>query len=98
MYRSQPQCPPVNTHQAFRRAHQRSFHLPAQTTAGDKDAKLIGLKSEYAKALWKCQEKTWLPQAAHDQATYLVDLIDHHLKGRYRWFRPISHLVRRKED
>jgi hypothetical protein len=39
-----------------------------------------------------------MPQAAHDQAAYLVDLIDHHLKGRYRWFRPISHIVRRKED
>jgi hypothetical protein len=69
-----------------------------EPTAGDKDAKLAGLKSEYAKALWRCQEKTWMPQAAHDQATYLVNLINHHLKGCYRWFRPISHIVRHKED
>jgi hypothetical protein len=69
-----------------------------EPTAGDKDAKLAGLKSEYAKALWRCQEKTWMPQAELDQAAYLVNLINHHLKGRYHWFRPISHIVRRKED
>jgi hypothetical protein len=48
--------------------------------------------------LWRCQQSTWIPKAAHDQAAYLVKLIDRHLQGHPRWFRPISHIVLRKED
>jgi hypothetical protein len=70
-----------------------------EPTAGQRNAKLLGLKSEYARALWCCKQSTWIPKAAHeDQAAYLVELIDKHLRGKCRWYKPISHIVQRKED
>jgi hypothetical protein len=97
--RSQQKYSPLLIHtkhfDALKNEHSTSWLEP---TTGKKYAKLLGLKSEHAKALWRYQEKTWMPKAAHDQVAYLIDLINHSLQGRYRWFRPISHIVRRKED
>jgi hypothetical protein len=64
-----------------------------EPTARQRDAKLLGLKSEYARALWRCKQSTWIPKAAHDQAAYLVKLIDKDLQGKCRWYKPISHIV-----
>jgi hypothetical protein len=61
-------------------------------TAGQRDAKLLGLKNDYARALWRCKQSTWIPKAAHNQAACLVEFKKIHLQGKQRWFRPIATL------
>jgi hypothetical protein len=94
-----------NAHRLIRTKHCFNALLNEDTktwlepTAGQRDAKLLGLKNDSARALWRCQQSTWIPRAAHDQAAYLVELINRHLlQGHQRWFRPTSHIIRRRED
>jgi hypothetical protein len=92
-----------NAHQLIRTKHfDALLNEPSaswlEPTAGQRDAKILGLKSEYTRALWRCKQSTWIPKVAHDQAAYLVELIDNHLKGKCRWYKPISQIMRRKED
>jgi hypothetical protein len=67
-------------------------------TAGQKDAKVIGLQSELARILWRCKEKTWIPGDVHRECEWLRGIIAKHRKDGTTWTRPLSHIVKRNPD
>ena len=44
-----------------------------------KNAKLLGLRSEPARLLWRCEALTFSPLVVHEQAEWLLSIIDLHL-------------------
>jgi hypothetical protein len=66
--------------------------------AKHKDAKLLGIRSEQARALWPCKAKTFTPKALYDECEWLLTIIEQHKSDRVTWVRPISHIVMRPPD
>jgi hypothetical protein len=91
---------------AGRLAHSKHFqailaethHVWLDADGGSKDAKLLGLRSAHARLLWRCEAITFTPLVVHEQADWLLAIIDEHLQNGTTWTRPISHIVRRQED
>jgi hypothetical protein len=70
-----------------------------EPTAGGNDAKMLGLRSRYSRALWASKDKTWTPAAVHDHAEWLEQALTEAIEGRdTSWYKPISHIVRRNAD
>jgi hypothetical protein len=55
-----------------------------------KDAKLLGIRSEQAHALWRCQAKPFTPKALHDECEWLLTIIEQHKTDRTTLGRPRS--------
>jgi hypothetical protein len=66
--------------------------------AGTRVWKLLGIRTNLARALWHCKETTWTPKAVHDECEWLCVIIAQHKTDHQTWTRPISHIVRRAPD
>jgi hypothetical protein len=69
-----------------------------EPSSGAKDAKLLGIQSKQARALWQSKEQTFTPTPAHQMAEWLIAVINEHLETGLEWRRPISQVVRRECD
>ena len=91
---------------ASRLAHSKHFEAILAEThkvwleadGGAKDAKLLGLRSAQARLLWRCEAITFTPLVVHEQAEWLLAIINDHLQDNTTWTRPFNHIVRRQAD
>jgi hypothetical protein len=63
-------------------------------------SRLLGLRHEYARALWRCEAKTHIPKTIHDQCEWLASMVKSSLDdpSRHPWKRHIGHMVPRLHD
>jgi hypothetical protein len=63
-------------------------------------SQLLGLRHEYARALWRCEVKTHIPKAIHDQCEMLASMLKATLDDpqRHPWKGHIGHMVPRLHD
>jgi hypothetical protein len=91
---------------ATRLAHSRHFNAILsekdeawlEPDAGKREAKLLGIRSQLARILWRCAVQTFIPKEVHLECTWLITVIKQHRADKTTWTRPFSHIVRRPPD
>jgi hypothetical protein len=83
--------------QALLREQSEDWLEPAATR---QPSRMLGLRHEYTRALWRCEVKTFVPAEIHTQCRFLVELLSRALErpNENPWQRHIGHIVQRRHD